>query len=451
MGNSMQKTFVLDTNILLSNPQSIFHFDDNDLVIPIAVIEEVDNFKKNQNETGRNAREVSRILDRLRGRGNLAKGIPVHADRETSGSVFVYIGHNRELLPDGLEDSIDNNILSVALHIQKEQGSKRKVILISKDANLRIKADALSIAAENYTSDNVDISHLYDGTTAVPVEAELINEFYSKRELPASRLGEGISFFPNQYIYLQEKEDPSQQVFGVYDADAEIVRMMEPHTEGVWGIFPRNTEQSFALEALLNDDIKIVTLSGGAGTGKTLLAIAAGLHMTTDEDRYQKLLVSRPIFPLGKDVGYLPGDLDEKLNPWMQPVFDNLELLLSGGVTSRPKRFSKSYEELINQGILAVEPLTYIRGRSLPKQYFIVDEAQNLTPHEVKTILTRAGDGTKVVLTGDPYQIDHAYLDSENNGLTFTIERLKKTKIAAHITLKKGERSELATLAAELL
>jgi PhoH-like ATPase len=449
----MQKTFVLDTNILLSNPNSIFQFDDNDLVIPIAVIEEVDHFKKNQNETGRNAREVSRILDRLRQRGNLAKGIPIHEERENTGSIFVYIGHNSELLPSGLNDSIDNHILSVALHIQKEQGDKRKVILVSKDANLRIKGDALGVDAENYEADKMDISHLYTGTASVPVEAEAINDFYAKREVAAENLlvSEDNKFYPNQYIYLHEKEDPTQKVFGVYDADSAIVRMLDTYSEGVWGVFPRNTEQSFALEALLNDDIKVVTLSGGAGTGKTLLAIAAGLHMTTDEDKYQKLLVSRPIFPMGKDVGYLPGDIDEKLNPWMQPVFDNLELLLSGGVTSRPKRFSKSYEELIKQGILAVEPLTYIRGRSLPNQYFIVDEAQNLTPHEVKTILTRAGDGTKVVLTGDPYQIDHAYLDSENNGLTFVIERLKKSKISAHVTLTKGERSELASLAADLL
>ena len=227
--------------------------------------------------------------------------------------------------------------------------------------------------------------------------------------------------------------------------------MLDPHSEGVWGIYPRNLEQTFALEALLDDSIKLVTLSGGAGTGKTLLAIAAGLTKTTDEDEYHKLLVARPVFPLGKDLGFLPGDLDEKLNPWMQPIFDNLELLLAGGVHGRQKRMSKSYQELINQGMLQVEPLTYIRGRSLPNIYFVVDESQNLTPHEVKTILTRAGEGTKIVLTGDPYQIDNPYIDAENNGLTYVIEKFKNEKIAAHVTLQRGERSELATTAATLL
>jgi PhoH-like ATPase len=240
-------------------------------------------------------------------------------------------------------------------------------------------------------------------------------------------------------------------VNGVYDSSDGLIRLLDQRTEGIWGIYPRNPEQAFALEALLDDNIQLVTLIGGAGTGKTLLALAAGLAKTTEEDEYHKLLVSRPIFPLGRDVGFLPGDIDEKMNPWMQPIYDNLELLLSGGITSKQKRFSKSYQELINQGMLAVEPLTYIRGRSIPNQFFIVDEAQNLTPHEIKTILSRAGEGTKVILTGDPYQIDNPYIDAENNGLTYVIERFRKEKIAAHVTLSRGERSELATLAAALL
>ena len=228
--------------------------------------------------------------------------------------------------------------------------------------------------------------------------------------------------------------------------------MIEPNNEGVWGVFPRNIEQTFALEALLDDTIQLVTISGAAGTGKTLLAIAAGLVKTTDEDVYNKLLVSWPIFPLGRDIGYLPGDMEDKLNPWMQPIYDNLELLLGGSMINRGKRImGKSYQELIHQGMLAVEPLTYIRGRSIPNQYFVVDESQNLTPHEIKTILTRAGEGTKIVLTGDPYQIDNPYLDSQNNGLTYVIERFKGDVLSTHITLKKGERSELATKAASLL
>ena len=443
----MKKVFILDTNVLLSNPLSIFKFEDNDVVIPISVIEEVDTFKKDQSENGRNAREVSRILDRLRSRGTLSSGVKLFDDREDSGSLFVYLGHNMEILPELLADGTDNHILAIALTLQKQFGEGRNVIIITKDSNLRIKADAFGIPAEDFEADKVDISHLYTGIANFKVSAQTINSFYTKREIKL----DGMAIMPNQFVVLEDENDPSQFVYGMFDGQDDIVRMLDPHSEGVWGIYPRNIEQTFALEALLDDNIKLVTLSGGAGTGKTLLAIAAGLIKTTDEDEYHKLLVARPVFPLGKDLGFLPGDLDEKLNPWMQPIFDNLELLLSGGTNNRKQRLSKSYQELINQGMLQVEPLTYIRGRSLPNIYFVVDEAQNLTPHEVKTILTRAGEGTKIVLTGDPYQIDNPYIDAQNNGLTYVIEKFRNEKIAAHVTLKRGERSELATCAANLL
>jgi PhoH-like ATPase len=443
----MKKVFILDTNVLLSNPLSIFKFDDNDVVIPISVIEEIDTFKKDQSDIGRNAREVSRVLDRLRNRGTLSSGIKLFEERDDSGQLYVYLGHNMDILPELLGNNTDNHILAIGMTLQKQFGDSRRVIIVTKDTNLRIKADAFGLAAEDFAADKVDISHLYTGHTEVQVPAEVINEFYAEREI---RL-EG-SFYPNQFVILEDKEDKTASVFGMYDETEDLVKMVDPRTEGIWGIYPRNMEQAMALECLLNDRIRLVTLSGQAGTGKTLMAIAAGLVKTTDEDQYQKLLVSRPIFPLGKDIGYLPGDLDEKLNPWMQPIFDNLELLLGGMSGPRQKRFNnKSYQELINQGMLAVEPLTYIRGRSLPSQFFIVDESQNLTPHEIKTILTRAGEGTKIILTGDPYQIDNPYLDSQNNGLTYVIERFRKEGIAAHITLRKGERSELATKAASLL
>lgn len=443
----MKKVFVIDTNILLNDPASIFKFDDNDVVIPISVIEEVDTFKKDLSETGRNAREVSRILDRLRERGTLSSGIKLFDDRADSGNLFVYLGSTKDVLPGVLKDSTDNQILAIALTLQKQYAGSRKAIVITKDSNLRIKADALGIAAEDFEADKVDISHLYKGFSVVKASAEKINEFYSKREIDFSDKG----LFPNQFVIIEDETDSNQFVYGIFDGHDNVVRMLDPQTEGVWGIYPRNVEQTFALEALLDDNIKLVTLSGGAGTGKTLMAIAAGLAKTTGEDEYQKLLVARPIFPLGKDIGFLPGDLDEKLNPWMQPIFDNLELLLSGGQSSRNKRMGKSYQELINQGMLAIEPLTYIRGRSLPNQFFVVDEAQNLTPHEIKTILTRAGEGTKVVLTGDPYQIDNPYIDSENNGLTYVIEKFKGERISAHVTFSRGERSELASLAAAVL
>ena len=442
----MKKVFILDTNVLLSNPLSIFKFEENDVVIPISVIEEIDTFKKDMSDIGRNAREVSRILDRLRNRGTLSSGIALFEGREDSGQLFVYLGHNMEILPELLANSTDNHILAIGLTLQKQFGDSRRVSIITKDSNLRIKADAFGLAAEDFAADKVDISHLYTGVVTVKVNAELINEFYAQREV---RLDQELN--PHQFVILEDEDDPTQSVFGVYAAPEGIIKMLEQRTEGVWGIYSRNLEQAMALELLLDDRIRLVTISGEAGTGKTLLAIAAGLMKTTDEDQYQKLLVSRPIFPLGRDIGYLPGDLDEKLNPWMQPIFDNLELLLGGSVGPRQKRLSKSYQELINQGMLAIEPLTYIRGRSLPSQYFVVDESQNLTPHEIKTILTRAGEGTKIVLTGDPYQIDNPYIDSQNNGLTYVIERFKREEVAGHITLKQGERSELATKAARLL
>lgn len=444
----MKKVFILDTNVLLNNPLSIFKFEDNDVVIPISVIEEVDTFKKDLSETGRNAREVSRILDKLRQRGTLSSGVKVLEDRADSGSLFVYLGHNMEILPELLADGTDNHILAIGLTLQKQFGEGRHVVIITKDSNLRIKSDAFGIPAEDFEADKVDVSHMYTGVSNLKVSAAEINNFYTKRELKVESEEE---IMPNQFVVLEDEADANQFVYGMFDAHQGTVRMLDPHSEGVWGIYPRNLEQTFALEALLDDNIKLVTLSGGAGTGKTLLAIAAGLSKTTDEDEYHKLLVARPIFPLGKDLGFLPGDLDEKLNPWMQPIFDNLELLLSGGQHTRQKRLSKSYQELINQGMLQVEPLTYIRGRSLPNIFFVVDESQNLTPHEIKTILTRAGEGTKIVLTGDPYQIDNPYIDSQNNGLTYVIEKFRNQKIAAHVTLMRGERSELATTAAGLL
>lgn len=442
----MKKVFILDTNVLLSNPLSIYKFDDNDVVIPISVIEEIDTFKKDMSDIGRNAREVSRNLDKLRGRGTLSSGIPIFEDRKDSGQLFVYLGNNMDILPELLADGTDNHILAIALTLQKQFGDSRHVSVVTKDTNLRIKADAFGLFAEDFAADKVDVSHLYTGIINLKVEPSVINKFYSQRQI---RLEQDL--YPNQFVVLEDDSDTSQKVFGIYDGDEGIVKMTEPRTEGVWGIYSRNLEQAMALEILLDDKIRLVTISGEAGTGKTLMAIAAGLSKTTDEDQYQKILVSRPIFPLGRDIGYLPGDLDEKLNPWMQPIFDNLELLLGGGSSSRSKRLSKSYEELINQGMLAIEPLTYIRGRSLPAQFFVVDEAQNLTPHEIKTILTRAGEGTKVVLTGDPYQIDNPYIDSQNNGLTYVIERFRTEAIAGHITLMRGERSQLASKAAKLL
>lgn len=443
----MKKKFILDTNVILSNPHAIYSFDDNDVYIPITVVEEMDNFKKGLSETGRNARQFSRILDEFRNRGSLSEGVAILADKKDSGKIFVTLDSDLTLLPSYFESKPDHLILSVALML-KNQFADMPVVLITKDSNLRVKADALRVQVEDFEADKVDIDELYTGIVEYEVSGEMLKEFLGTGSVSL----EGYEAMPCQYVILRDKGNADQFVYGRFD---HVTGGLRPLNYGgkdyVWGIYPRNLEQSFALDLLLDDDVKMVTLVGSAGTGKTLLAIAAGLEKTTDAAEYQKLLVSRPIFPLGKDVGYLPGTLEEKLNPWMQPIFDNLELLLGGQGQGRQKRLSQSYHELINQGILEVEPLTYIRGRSIPNQFFIVDEAQNLTPHEIKTILTRAGENTKVVLTGDPYQIDNPYLDAASNGLTYVVERFQSEAIGGHVSLVKGERSALATIAANQL
>lgn len=439
----MKKTFVLDTNVLLHDPQALFRFEENDILIPITVIEEIDRFKKDMNETGRNARQVSRILDELRQKGSLSAGISL----ESGGTLKVALmnGEMFRRLPCELsEQKGDNRILAVAADA-KSKSSGMPVILVTKDTNLRIKADAIGLPAEDYESDKVDISELYTGFAQVEVPSETIDRFYGQGWVELD-----LNLEPNQYVVIRDYANPSHTAMGKFNAgQGRLVPLVKIGKEGVWSIHPRNREQTCALDALLYDSVRIVTLVGKAGTGKTLLAIASGLQKTAEENVYNRLLVSRPVFPMGKDLGFLPGDIEEKLAPWMQPIFDNVELLLSGHEAE--KRHSKGYRELMAMGIMEIEPLTYIRGRSIPNQYLIVDEAQNLTPHEIKTIVTRAGEGTKVVLTGDPYQIDNPYVDSSSNGLTYLVERFKGQAISAHITMMKGERSELAELAANLL
>jgi len=438
----MKKTYVLDTNVLLHDPQALFRFEDNDLVIPITVIEEIDNFKKNLSETGRNARQVSRYLDNLRQQGSLVDGIEL----ENGGTlkVALYTEISAQKLPPELRaDRGDNRILAVAL--QCRHATDGPVVFVTKDTNLRIKSDALGLIAEDYESDKVSIDELYSGATEVLVDKDAVDLFYSQGYYDL--VGD---YYPNQCITLVESTNPSHTAIGRYqDSLDRVVPLIKTPKEGLWGIHPRNREQQYAFDLLMNEDIQLVTLVGMAGTGKTLLALAAGLFMTADENSYNRLLVSRPVFPLGRDLGFLPGDVEEKLAPWMQPIFDNVELLL-GGVDEGGKR-KRGYKELVDMGLLEIEALTYIRGRSIPHQYLIVDEAQNLTPHEIKTIVTRAGEGTKVVLTGDPYQIDNPYVDSSSNGLTYVVEKFKGQEIAGHVTLSKGERSCLAELAANLL
>lgn len=437
----MKKYFILDTNVLLHDVSSLFAFGGSDVIIPIIAIEELDRFKKDLNEIGRNARQVSRIIDNLRAQGPLYKGISL----ENGGTLRVFIPSSKtsRLPTELILNKADNQILSVALEL-KAKGNK-PVCLITKDTNLRIKADSLGITAMDYESDKVEISELYQGYKIVSAPKSTIDRFYAEGNLKPSENG----LHPNEGILFVEEGKQKHTALGRFNKNANSILPLKSPKEGIWGIYPRNAEQKFALDLLLDDSIKLVSLAGKAGTGKTLLAIVAGLKKTADEGVYIRLLVSRPIFPLGRDIGYLPGEIEEKLAPWMQPIFDNLELIFGAGKKGKGKQHS--YRELINQGIIQIEPLTYIRGRSIPNQYMIVDEAQNLTPHEIKTIITRAGDNTKIVLTGDPYQIDNPYIDSSSNGLSYVVERFKNEVIAGHVMLSKGERSELAEAAANLL
>ncbi len=436
----MQKNYVLDTNVLLHDPRAMFNFEDNHVFIPIYVLEEIDNFKKELSERGRNAREIARRLDEFRQKGqSLSDGVTL----PNGGKLAVAL--TTQKLPDALKASqiIDNLIVGVALEV-RDRDRNRPTILVTKDVNLRIRADALGLKSEEYTSESIDVEELYAGNAEVDVSAADVDKFYADGSLAIEQAHQA-----NQYLLLKDRENPSHSALGRWDGTTKKVQPIRKLREGVWGIRPRNKEQHFALDLLLNDDVKLVTLVGKAGTGKTLLAIAAGLQKCVEEGIYQKLLVSRPIFPLGKDIGFLPGDIEEKLNPWMQPIYDNLELLL--GFSKAEKKEGRSHQELIDLGYIEIEPLTYIRGRSIPNQFMIVDEAQNLTPHEVKTIITRVGENTKIILTGDPYQIDNPYVDASNNGLTTVVERFKGEILAGHVTLSKGERSALAELAANIL
>lgn len=435
------KKVVLDTNVILFDASAVQKFHDSDVFVPISVIEEVDRFKRDQSQIGRNARQFSRFIDVLREKGALSHGVLLEENRTR---IFVSSDtHENELPSELVHEKADNRILGTALRLQKTYDPDQ-VELITKDINLRIKADVFGVKARDYEGDELPSQEeFYSGRFELEMPSDKIDLFYRERILQPHP---DVKLHGNQYVVIKDSSNPNHSAVGRFDlGEKAIVPLISP-TESVWGIHPRNVEQSFALDALLNDEILFVSLVGKAGTGKTLLALAAGLFKTLDEGRFQRLLVSRPIFPMGKDIGYLPGDVEQKLNPWMQPIFDNVEFLMGAD-----KKAAGRAQELINQGMLNIEPLTYIRGRSIPNQYLIVDEAQNLTPHEIKTIVTRAGDGTKVVLTGDRHQIDNPYVDAVSSGLSYSVEKFKGQKLAAHINLSKGERSELAELAANLL
>jgi len=436
------KNYILDTNVLLHDPNSLLSFVDNHVLIPIEVIEEIDRFKRESTDLGQNARSVSRMLDSLRGTGSLSEGV----DLPNGGKLkiaFYKNGHSGNGDGDFNANTVDNRILLLAAGIQKSQ-PKNPTILVSKDINLRIKADALGLQAEDYETDRVFITDLYTGMMEMTVSTAKITEFRAKSELA---LDNGKKYFPNEYCTLLDESNTKKAALAKVDATGTKLVPIIDCRDGVWGIKPRNREQHFALDALLDDRIKLVTLMGKAGTGKTLLAMAAGLKRVVNDREFRRLVVARPTISMGKELGFLPGSLEEKLAPWMQPIHDALEMLSDLNMGHDHRRSG----DLMRSGSIVVEALSYIRGRSIANQFMIIDEAQNLTPLEVKTIVTRVGNGTKIIFTGDPYQIDNPYVDSSSNGFNYVVSKFRDQAVSAHVELQKGERSELAELAANIL
>jgi PhoH-like ATPase len=478
------KHFVVDTNVLLHDPGALFVFQEHEVVIPFSVIEEIDKFKREPGDIGRSARECIRHLDRLRELGRLVEGVPWAAGAPSrpsgnGGKVktgTVRIDTTDHPRPAMLAAEKPDNLIIASAYAMHRAGMQ--AVFVSKDLNARIKADVLGITTEDFENSKVDADRLYAGHMTIDVPGDLIDDLYRDRMLPLTRLEEylratdaaGEEFvrpvFAHQFLALRDAEDESHSGLARRLADTDHVIPVTGPRKPIFGIVARNIQQTMALDLLMDDEVRMVTLLGSAGTGKTLLAVAAGMAKVFNEERYDKLLVARPIMPMGRDIGYLPGTKDDKLGAWMQPIFDNLSYLLStrgaslgshGNNKEAAAQQAESHSteqrirKLVDGGQLVLEPLTYIRGRSIPHQYMIVDEAQNLSPHEVKTIISRIGEGTKIILTGDIGQIDNPYLDSSSNGLAYAIEKMKGLRIVGHVALAKSERSELASLAASLL
>jgi PhoH-like ATPase len=440
------KNFVLDTNVILHDPTCINHFQENNIIIPLAVIEELDHFKRGNQVINLNAREFARTLDSITGNDIFNDGVSLGKGK---GKVRIVItrGLAQEIHDVFREDNVDHRVLSAAFEANKNGKEKARTILVTKDVNLRMKAKALGIPAEDYTTDRVlNVEELYSGKTIIEdFDDDILQRLYQPPfEVPAKQILKKIKCeaVPNKYFIMRNS---SRSILSCLDQEMEKFKRIDKQV--AYGIKPRNAEQTFAVDALINSDIPLVSMTGKAGTGKTLLALACALQVRKN---YRQIYIARPVVPLSnKDIGYLPGDVESKLAPYMQPLWDNLKV-----IQDQFPETDKSHQlinALIKDEKLVIEPLSYIRGRSLQRIYFIVDEAQNLTPHEIKTIITRAGEGAKIVLTGDIYQIDHPYLDSQSNGLSYLIEHFKGQKLYAHVNLEKGERSELAELASNLL
>jgi len=442
----LQKVYVLDSSVLLHDPNAIFQFPESDVVIPFVVLEEIESKKRLMENIGRAAREAIRHLDRLRSIGQLSQGVLL----PNGGRVRIELNHySNEILPLNSDLALaDNRILAVSLSLSREEN--RPVILITKDIAMRVKADALGILTDDYHNDKVAVPPSKDEIIVLALEDAEVDGLYKDKYISLQ-----VPLLPNRCVKAVLSDDSVLPLVSSPNGQ-KLVHHMGP-SNASWDIRPKNVEQSWALEMLNNPEIKLVNLMGPAGTGKTLLALASGLEQTVHEELYIRMLCARPVVPFGKDIGFLPGEKDQKIRPYMQPIYDNLEYLL------RPRRekvrergvgdsmVDSAIDLLIKKRQIEIEVLTYIRGRSIPNQFIIIDEAQNLSPHEVKTIITRAGEGTKIVLCGDPDQIDHPYLDKESNGLAYVAAKLNGQSFYGQVRLVHGERSELATKVAGLL
>ena len=438
-----KKFYVLDTSVYLTDSRAIYAYGNNDIIVPLIVLEELDNCKKRPNGVGVNARNIIRILDDLRTKGSFQKGVRI---RKGSGLIYTQVPDVNKL-PIGYSHSVaDHHIIASALTL-KDTYPERKVIVVSNDINLRIKCDAIGIAAEDYKTEKVIERHseLYNGFAKVLVDDQIIDRFYTGEKIFLDAVDGEPILYPNQFVMLVSSSNEKKTAITRFiNKSVEFKKIIEHKEEEGWGIVPKNKEQNFALELLLDPQIPVVSLIGKAGSGKTLCAIAAGLCQVMGKDSlYNRLIVSRPVMPMGKDLGYLPGTMEEKMAPWLAPVQDNLRFLFGED--------NLMLYEYMQKKIIEIEALTYIRGRSIQKAFIVVDECQNLTSHEIKTILTRVGEGTKIVLTGDIEQIDNVNIDETSNGLTYAIEKFKHYDLSGHITFIKGERSKVATLSAQIL
>jgi len=441
MAKKQKKVYVIDTNVFLSDFNAVYAFQDNDIIVPLKVLEEIDKHKKRQDGVGANARQVIRIFDGLREKGQLDKGVKIGGRK----GILTVMDYGQNTLPPEMSmQDPDNQILATVKAVMFAEGDEgRQVYLVSQDINMRVKADALGIQAQDYTTNKiVDMKEeIYTGFTSHLVDDALIDRFYGGERLFLEE--KDIKLQPNQYVMLVSNANEKKTALCKFKNYNFALSKVREFKEGVWGVKAKNKEQHFAFDMLMDESIKIVSLVGLAGCGKTLIALAAALEQTLEQEIYKKIIVSRPVQPMGRDIGFLPGTLEEKMAPWVAPIKDNLEYLMDGD--------KDNLQLLQDKGTIEVEAITFIRGRSIANAFIIIDEAQNLTMHELKTIITRVGEGTKIVLTGDVEQIDSAFLDATNNGLTYAVEKFKPYELTGHITLQKGERSAVASLAATVL